>query len=164
MYQQELNERIRKHALWLQDVEGGERLDLSYVDLSGANFSGADLSSTNFSGADLSGANLSYANLRGANLSGAKLSYADLRDARLWNTTGNNREIKTIQAGNWPVVYTATHMQIGCQNHAIGEWWSFSDEEIDAMDSDALTWWADWKPLLQRILEVSPATPTGAEQ
>ena len=44
---------LRKHKLWLEDKDGGERANLS-----GADLSGADLSRANLSGADLSWANL----------------------------------------------------------------------------------------------------------
>ena len=57
----ELHEIIRKHKLWLQDEDGGERADLSGADLSGAILSGANLSVADLSGADLSGAILSGA-------------------------------------------------------------------------------------------------------
>ena len=77
--------------------------------------------------------------------------------------TGNLREVKAIQADVWPVTYTATHMQIGCQLHLLSEWWAFSDDEISRMDSKAMTWWAIWKPILKQIIEVSPAIP-GSEK
>ena len=51
-------------------------------------------------------------------------------------------------------------MQIGCQNHEIQEWWKFTDDKIHAMDVNALKWWRVWKPILQQIIEVSPAAPT----
>ncbi|MCY1446804.1 hypothetical protein D9M71_633910 [compost metagenome] len=54
-------------------------------------------------------------------------------------------------------------MQIGCQFHAILEWWAFSDAEIQEMDERALDWWRIWKPILQKIIEASPAVP-GREQ
>ncbi|HCF2955926.1 TPA: pentapeptide repeat-containing protein [Pseudomonas aeruginosa] len=184
---EELAEIIEKHRLWLDDEEWGERADLSGADLSGANLSYAYLRGANLSGADLSGANLSYAYLRGANLSyaylrganlsgadlsGANLSYAYLRGANLSGANlsepssmdglaGNLREVKSVQADIWPVTYTATHMQIGCQLHLIREWWSFNDEEISGMDPKALAWWAVWKPILMQIIEVSPAVPGG---
>lgn len=60
--QEELNEKIKLHGMWLRDEEGGVRLDLS----------GADLSDVNLSGAILVGANLGGADLSGADLSGAK--------------------------------------------------------------------------------------------
>jgi hypothetical protein len=90
---QELKNILEKHRKWAMNESDGERANLSYADLSGANLSYADLSYADLSGANLSGANLSYANLsganlsganlRGANLSGANLSYADLRGANL---------------------------------------------------------------------------------
>ena len=61
----------------VREAEGrGERADLRWANLSGANLSGANLSGANLSGANLRGANLSWANLRGANLSWANLSGA----------------------------------------------------------------------------------------
>ena len=94
--------------------------------------------------ADLSRANLSGANLYGANL----------------RCMGNMNNIKTIQADIWQVGYTHDTLQIGCQRHLIAEWQAFSDEEIRRMDSQALTWWKIWKPILMNIIEVSPANPT----
>mgnify|MGYP003498614677 CR=1 FL=1 len=69
----ELKEIFRKHLLWLEDEDGGERADLSYANLSNANLSNANLRY----------ANLRYANLSNANLSNADLSYANLRHADL---------------------------------------------------------------------------------
>ena len=78
----ELHEIIRKHNLWLQGEDGGERANLSRAILreailSGANLSRAilreaDLSRAILRVADLRVADLSRANLRGAILSGAK--------------------------------------------------------------------------------------------
>ena len=80
--QEELNEFLRKHKLWLKNEEGGER----------ANLSGANLSMANLSRADLSGADLS-----GANLSGATLDYSCLP---LWcrslNANFDDRQLKQI--------------------------------------------------------------------
>ena len=135
--QEELAVIIEKHGKWLNDEEGGEHANLSY--------------------ANLSRANLSYANLTGANL-----SYANLSEIRsLWGASGNCSDIKAIQCDTWPVTYTATHMQIGCQFHTLKEWWKFSDEEISLMDSQALAWWKVWKPILSKIIKASPAEPTG---
>ena len=40
---EELDQFLRKHKLWLDDEEGGERADLCEADLRGANLRGADL-------------------------------------------------------------------------------------------------------------------------
>ncbi len=153
--------------------------DLCGVDLSDANLCGADLCRANLCGANLSKANLCGANLCGANLSdanlcGACLSEANLREANLdgvdltnikmWGTIGNNREIKSIQTGRYPVAYTSTVMQIGCKRHDISEWWAFDDARINRMDRHALEWWNKWKPILQQIIEVSPAAPAAEQE
>ena len=59
------------------------------------------------------------------------------------------------------MTYTATHMQIGCQMHALEAWWSFTDEQINEMACGALAWWQKWKPVLHTIVTMSPAVPGG---
>ena len=88
-----------------------------------------------------------------ANLSYANLSYA----ASLWGVVGNMSEVKSVQCDIWPVTYTATHMQIGCQFHLLAEWWGFDDAEIERMDSQAFVWWSIWRPILKAIIDASPA-------
>ena len=93
-----LEEILISHKKWLKNEEGGEKANLSYVDLScvdlrGANLRGANLSCVDLSDADLRGANLSCvdlscvdlndADLRGVDLSCVDLSCVDLRGANL---------------------------------------------------------------------------------
>lgn len=88
-----LEKILKKHELWLNGEEGGERANLINADLRGADLRGADLwnadlrcadlSNANLSGADLEGADLRYANLWNANLSDAYLTDADLWNADL---------------------------------------------------------------------------------
>lgn len=147
--------------------------DLSGVDLSGANLSGADLLGANLRDANLRDANLSRANLRDANLSGADLrganlsradlSDADLSGAYLSGATGNLTHVKSLHADRWAVTYTADRMFIGCQAHPLTDWWGFDDRTINAMDIGALKWWRKWKPILQAMVEASPAEPTKVE-
>lgn len=66
--QEQLNEVLRLHKLWLKDPQQGKKADLSRSDLSDAN-----LSYTNLSHAILLGANLLGSNLSGSNLSGHDL-------------------------------------------------------------------------------------------
>ena len=144
-----ISDILAKHQLWLDDEDGGECANLSCANLSCADLSCANLSCANLSGANLSGANLSGANLSGANLCGA---------------VGNLLHLKTIICDTYTVTYTAEAMQIGCQRHAIKDWWEFDDERIVGMDGKAaLKFWRKWKPLLQQIIEASPAEPTGGE-
>ena len=81
-----------------------------------------------------------------------RLTYANLIGAYLHHCVGNGKEIKTIQTDSWPIVYTDTDMAIGCQQHAIEDWWNFIDARIATMNEDALSFWRKWKPILQQIM------------
>jgi hypothetical protein len=84
---------LENHLKWIRDEDGGERADLSGVDLSRANLSGVDLSC----------ANLSRANLSGANLSGAKnlLSAINFLEANYERTDDGYIVYKTF-GGQYP--------------------------------------------------------------
>jgi len=114
------------------------RLDLSWADLNGANLSGADLSGATLHGAILSGANLGGAILHGANLGGANLSWA----------IGNGREIFSLRASDWTVVWTAEIVAIGCYQHSRAEWLAMTDKQLREIDFHALTWRDQWWPAL----------------
>jgi uncharacterized protein YjbI with pentapeptide repeats len=143
--------------------------DLRGADLWDANLRGADLWDANLRGADLRGVDLRDANLRGADLRGADLRGADLRgvdlrDANLRGAHGINDYVKCIQLDTYPITYTATHIQIGCERHTHEEWRGFSDAQIRAMDGRAaVDWWGSWKDWLFDLIERCPAKPTGAE-
>ena len=77
---EQLDNVLRKHALWINNEPVGERANLYGADLYEANLYGADLRGATLRGADLSGADL-----RGADLSGADLSGADLYGAKNLN-------------------------------------------------------------------------------
>ena len=131
--QEELNEIVRLHGMWLRYEEGGVRANLSGANLidanlidanlSGANLSGANLidanlSGANLSGANLSGANLSCANLSGANLSGANLIDANLSDANLHGSIGNMCETRSMRFGTQSVTHARDTSQIIDNNPA----------------------------------------------
>ena len=138
------------------------RASLVRASLDGASLYGASLDGANLYGASLDGANLDGASLVRANLDGASLDGANLDGANLWIAAGNNRHVRTIQAGEYLVSYTNDIMQIGCQRHAIADWWEFDDRRIAEMDGKtALSFWKVWKPLLQQIIAAAPAEPTG---
>ncbi|WP_292229400.1 pentapeptide repeat-containing protein [Brevundimonas sp.] len=120
----------------------------------------ANLDGASLYGASLDGANLNRANLDGANLYGASLDGASLYGASLL-ALGDMRFVKTLQLERWMVGYSADTMQIGCQRHAIADWWTFTDEQIAEMDSAALEWWGRWKPVIQQIVAMNPAEATG---
>ena len=151
-----ISEILRNHKLWLKDEDGGERANLIDADLIGASLIDADLR----------GASLIDADLRGADLRGASLRGADLRDADLRRmASGNNREIRTMQTGEWIIVYTDDMMSIGCRQYSLSEWWSFNDEQIADMDKGALDFWRKWRPILRQIMGLTSDTHgTQAEQ
>lgn len=94
---EELDTIIENHRHWLlsyySDKCESMRANLSYADLSYANFEGvdlegavlsyADLRGANLKGSDFKGADFSHAFLKGADLRGVELSNADLRGADL---------------------------------------------------------------------------------
>ena len=143
---------------------------LAGANLAGANLAGAYLAGANLAGADLDGAYLAGANLAGADLDGANLAGAYLAGANLAGAyldgaylvaLGDMRFVKTLQLERWMIGYTADTMQIGCQRHPITDWWAFDDSRIARMDPAALEWWGRWKPVLQQIIAMNPAEPTG---
>ena len=86
---EELNIILEKHKIYITTSgKEGERADLSWANLSGADLreaylEEADLEGAELRGAYLEGANLEGAELRGANLEGADLKWADLTGANL---------------------------------------------------------------------------------
>ena len=154
----ELKEILRLHGLWLMDDTEGVRADLSWANLDRANLSWANLYRANLSWAnlyraDLYRADLSWADLSWADLSWVNLYRANLSEANIRYCVGNGKEIKTIQTDLYHIAYTKDTMAIGCEQHSIEAWFSFSDETIDAMDEGrSLEWWEKWKPRLQDII------------
>ena len=102
-------------------------------------------------GANLRGADLMDANLRGANLRGADLGGANLRDADLGDAKNAPLIIPTLR---WLVCINGFgYMRIGCQNHKVEQWKAFTDQEISRMDSDALSFWNQYKVMLLAACE-----------
>ena len=183
--QEQLTEILRKHKLWLDGKECGERANLQhaylqvadlrganlqYADLQHAYLQVADLQRANLYGANLQYANLQYANLYGANLRGANLQYADLQGANLQGANlqgakllafGNMRELRTMQFGKWQVGYTHDTLQIGCQCHSIEKWARWDTEAgrkwIAQMDDKALEWADRNLNLVLSIIAANPA-------
>jgi len=133
---------------------------LTGASLIGAYLGGADLEDADLRRANLYGANLRRANLEGAYLGGANLEDANLEDANLWRTTGDQTYIKNIDTPTYKVCYTSDRLQIGCKNYSFKEWLKFSDQEIEAMDSEALSFWKENKELIFDEIEANPAKST----
>jgi len=80
----ELKLVLELHEKWLNGLEGGERANLTGVDLSNANLRCANLGKAILRFANLSESDLIHANLSDANLIGASLSDANLIGANLF--------------------------------------------------------------------------------
>ena len=159
---------LELHKLWIVSKNRkGRRANLRGADLRGADLRGADLREANLCeanlceanlreadlcGADLRGADLREADLCGADLRGADLCGADLCGANLWNTLGNNKEVRSLQLSTYQVTWTKLSVQIGCQKHTWEEWLTFSDRRIHDMDKNALVWWKTNKEILTALL------------
>lgn len=51
-------------------------------------------------------------------------------------------------------------MQISEQLHELERWWNFTDDGITSLNEPSLEWWKKWKPVIQQIVELSPAMPS----
>tara|TARA_R110002096_G_scaffold16876_9_gene57504 strand:+ start:1687 stop:2223 length:537 start_codon:yes stop_codon:yes gene_type:complete len=144
---------LELHKLWIVSKNRkGRRANLRGADLRGADLRGADLREANLCEANLCEANLREADLCGADLRGADLCGADLCGANLWNTLGNNKEVRSLQLSTYQVTWTKLSVQIGCQKHTWEEWLTFSDRRIHDMDKNALVWWKTNKEILTALL------------
>jgi len=75
---EDLAKILEEHDKWGEsDDKEGQRADLGYATLMGADLSGANLSVVNLTWANLRGANLRWANLTGADLENADASFGD---------------------------------------------------------------------------------------
>ena len=88
MTQEQINEILYKHELWLKKEKGGECANLNgagllKADLREARLNGADLRYADLRGADLLDADLNNADLRGADLKGAKMYQHMIDEASL---------------------------------------------------------------------------------
>ena len=115
----------------------------------------ANLIGANLIDANLIGANLIGANLEGANLRGANLEDANLEDANLVNANGNLKELKNMQIETYSISFTKDILQIGCKSFSHTEWKNFSDDEINKMDTQALSFWNKWQDFIFKAIELS---------
>ena len=105
--------------------------------------------------ANLRDANLRDANLESANLESANLRGANLRGANLIGANGNLRELKTMQIETYSISFTKDILQIGCKRFSHTEWKNFSDDDINKMDKQALSFWNKWKNFIFKAIELS---------
>ena len=63
--------------------------------------------------------------------------------------------VNSVGLGGWRITYNHQMMSIGFACYRLDEWKNFTDDEISAMDKDALAWWKKWKEPLFNIIELS---------
>jgi len=86
MSKMDIREILKRHRLWLDDPDQGERANLEGADIRGADLRFADLEGATLEGADLTGADIRFADLEGADLRFADLEGANLVGANLTGT------------------------------------------------------------------------------
>ena len=133
------------------DMDGGLRTRhaLKKAMAAGASLADANLAGANLADANLIGARLAGAYLIGANLAGANLAGADLTGAKWRNGIVINKPPIQIFGLHWRVTILDSHMQIGCELHALADWAAYDDKRIAEMDGrEALRFWRAHKDVL----------------
>ena len=69
----------------------------------------------------------------------------------------SSQPILNTPTSYWTICLRQDHtMKIGCQEHTISDWLSFTDEKISGMSSNALSWWKQWKPIIEAVVAQLP--------
>jgi len=189
----QFREIVEKNKLWINGKEGGDRANLSGVNLRHANLSGvnlrhANLSNANLSNADLRHADLSNADLRHADLSDADLRHADLSDANLRRTNlsdanlsdadlsdadlrhANLSEVDLSEAvarldfGGWSICVRHNITSIGCRTCSNDDWLKWSPEDVANFDSNASDWWATHGDAVKAVIRCVMGKHRGVSQ
>jgi carbonic anhydrase/acetyltransferase-like protein (isoleucine patch superfamily) len=74
-------------------------------------------------------------------------------NAELYGDAICTKVVNVIYASEYTVTISDNFIKIGCQNHLITDWYSFTDEQISRMACGALAWWKIWKPILFAIID-----------
>ncbi|WP_337022496.1 MULTISPECIES: pentapeptide repeat-containing protein [unclassified Pantoea] len=172
MHTENLNLHLEAHRRWLTSKGAeGERLILQGVNLSQVNLRGAQLERASITGSDFFNTDLSHANLRGASLhrcdfrktilrgaqlSGASLrgalfsltdlSYTDMRGADLFSTDLRGACLRSarLPEGTWLIsgeiydiqITNGSLLRVGCEEHPVWDWRSLNREEVLSMDGE----------------------------
>lgn len=127
--------------------------DMTDTELKETRFIDCDLKDVDFEGAICESTRFSGSDLRGANFKGV-----DLSSCGFYGTIGNRKQIKNIHVcGEYPIAYTKTQLQIGCENHSITDWWDFNDPQIKGLGVGALDFWLANKDYIRMTIERYPA-------
>jgi acetyltransferase-like isoleucine patch superfamily enzyme len=74
-------------------------------------------------------------------------------NAELYGNAICTKAANVICTKEYVVTISDNFIKIGCQNHSIDDWYSFTDEQISKMACNALAWWKVWKPILFAIID-----------
>lgn len=107
-------ERADLSGLDLRDVNLAKR-NLSHADMNGTDLSNADLSSAVLVGANMRGVNLSGANLCGADLSGVDLTDANLCDAMLFGANLDGADLWRTNVSGCFIAPKKLHKALRCR-------------------------------------------------
>lgn len=124
----ELSEILYRHWKFLIGKPGGERANLSNVNLEGLGLRYMHLQGADLSFANLHDANLECALLQDADLHGADLSGANLGAATMWNT--DLRGANLVNANLWCTELTGANLRGANLSHSA---WPLHCGSLDAV-------------------------------
>ena len=110
--------------------------DFSGSNLSGQDLSGMDLGECHFIGSDLSNCNVTGTSFIRSNFESCNLDGVNLDKVyTLQGCRGNGKRVKAFQISDvYTVVYTSTHIQVGCFLKTPDEWAAMTLAEFRLMD------------------------------
>lgn len=82
-------------------------------------------------------------------------SIRGLDAAVFYRCVSDSKIIRTMHGLRWPVNVWGNTMSIGCQLHAVEEWYSFDDAAISAMHGGALSWWTAHKEVIRQFIDLT---------
>ena len=121
---EELEEKIKLHQDWLDNIDGGERLHLKNYNLEYCN-----LENANIKNANIEYCNLENANLKNANLKNANLKYCNLENANLENANLKNTNLKYCNLKNAYLEY-ANFYNLSCPEEGAFIGWKKANDKI----------------------------------
>lgn len=143
--------QVDMHGLNIQDG------DFTNSNLDEAIFRKANVNNCNFQYASMNLVDFSNGDISNSNFYEVYIHTPDLLNTKFTHVIGDGKYLKTIMALDWHIVYTKTHMAIGCRQYKLSEWWKFTAKEIKPMHGNANRFWKRYKPLLQEIIKRNKA-------
>ena len=115
----------------------------------------ASVTGVDYSGQDLSDSDLSLTLFENCNFSGTQMEGARIDGCKFVNCVVDGVRVKCIIIDRWPVIWFDDTLSIGCEQHAIEDWVSFTPERIAEMNPEAFVWFEKWFALVMDIIQMS---------